>query len=70
VLPVLVKNMNYDSLDIAEGGSASAHFAYMAMNMYSKEKEEEIKKELLQYCCQDTLALVKIHQFLTNCIKN
>jgi len=68
VLPVLVKNMNYDNLDIAEGGSASAHFAYMAMNMYSKEKEEEIKKELLQYCRQDTLALVKIHQFLTNCI--
>jgi len=70
VLPVLVKNMNYDNLDIAEGGSASAHFAYMAMNMYSKEKEEEIKKELLQYCCQDTLALVKIHQFLTNCVNN
>lgn len=68
VLPIIVKDMNYDNLDIAEGGSASAHFAYMAMNMYSKEKEEKIKKELLQYCCQDTLALVKIHQFLINSI--
>ena len=65
ILPVMIENMNYDNLDIAEGGSASAHFAYMAMNMYSKEKEEEIKKELLQYCCQDTLSLVKMHQFLT-----
>ena len=68
ILPVMIENMNYDNLNIAEGGSASAHFAYMAMNMYTQEKEEQIKKELLRYCCQDTLALVKIHQFLINCV--
>ena len=61
--------MNYDHLKIGEGGSALSMFAYMAMGMYSKEKEEEIKKNLLEYCKRDTLALVKMHKFLDDASK-
>lgn len=64
VLPVMIPEMNYDHLKIGEGGSALSMFAYMAMGLYSKEKEEEIKKNLLEYCKRDTLALVKMHKFL------
>lgn len=64
VLPVMIPEMNYEHLKIGEGGSALSMFAYMAMGMYSREKEEEIKKNLLEYCKRDTLALVKMHKFL------
>ena len=64
VLPVMIPEMNYDHLKIGEGGSALSMFAYMTMGLYSKEKEEEIKKNLLEYCKRDTLALVKMHKFL------
>ena len=69
VLPVMIPQMNYDHLKIGEGGSALSMFAYMAMGMYSKEKEEEIKKNLLEYCKRDTLALVKMHKFLDDASK-
>lgn len=66
VLPVMVPDMNYDELKIAEGGTALSAFAYMAMGLCDKNKIEEIKKNLLEYCKQDTLALVKMHKFLSD----
>lgn len=64
VLPVMIPDMNYNELEISEGGSASSAFAYMAMGLYDQNKIIETKKHLLEYCKQDTLALVKIHKFL------
>ncbi|MDR0819988.1 MAG: DUF2779 domain-containing protein [Endomicrobium sp.] len=64
VLPVLVPGMNYADLKIGDGGDAAASFAFMAMRLCDDEKIEETKKNLLKYCAQDTLAMVKIHQFL------
>jgi predicted RecB family nuclease len=69
ILPVLIPSMNYDGLDIGEGGDASAAFAFMAMGLYSQEKIKEIKNNLLKYCAQDTLAMTRIHQFLINITK-
>ncbi|BAG14106.1 MAG: hypothetical protein Ta2C_04060 [Candidatus Endomicrobiellum trichonymphae] len=64
VLPVLVPEMNYADLEIGDGGNAAASFAFMAMGLYDDKKIEETKKNLLKYCARDTLAMVKIHQFL------
>lgn len=64
VLPVMIPDMNYNELEISEGGSASSAFAYMAMGLYDQDKITQTKKHLLEYCKQDTLALVKIHKFL------
>ncbi|MDR1087202.1 MAG: DUF2779 domain-containing protein [Endomicrobium sp.] len=66
ILPALIPDMNYDSLDIGEGGEASAAFAFMAMGLYDEERINETKKNLLKYCAQDTLAMIRIHQFLIN----
>jgi len=64
-LPTLVPEMSYDDLKIAEGDSALAAFAYLAQGRYSVGNEAEaIKKNLLEYCKQDTLAMVKLHQKL------
>jgi hypothetical protein len=64
VLPVLIPEMNYEDLEIGAGGDAAASFAFMAMGLYDDKKIEETKKNLLKYCARDTLAMVKIHQFL------
>jgi CRISPR/Cas system-associated exonuclease Cas4 (RecB family) len=69
ILPVLIPNMNYDGLDIGEGGDASAAFAFMAMGLYDEEKIKETKNNLLKYCAQDTLSMILIHQFLINVTK-
>ncbi|MDR1244659.1 MAG: DUF2779 domain-containing protein [Endomicrobium sp.] len=69
ILPVLIPDMSYDTLDIGEGGDASAAFAFMAMGLYDEGKIKETKDNLLKYCAQDTLAMIRIHQFLINATK-
>ena len=68
VLPVMVPDMNYDNLEIGEGGDAAAAFAFIVMGLYDGEKIAETKKNLLKYCAQDTLAMVKIHSFLSDTV--
>ena len=70
VLPVMIPEMNYKGLEIGEGGDAAAAFAFMAMGLYDEEKIAETKKNLLKYCGQDTYAMVKMHQFLLQVVKN
>lgn len=70
VLPVLVPGMSYEGMDIAEGDSAMAYFAFMAMGEYNLEEEEKIKKDLLKYCKQDTLAMVKLHKNLAQLVSS
>ena len=64
-LPTLVPDMSYDDLEITEGDSALGAFAYLAQGRYSAGNEAEtIKRNLLEYCKQDTLAMLKLHQKL------
>ena len=65
ILPVLVPDMSYDDLEIADGDSAMAAFAYLALGKYKETREvESTKRNLLEYCKRDTLAMVKLHQRL------
>jgi len=65
-LPVLVPEMSYDNLEIADGDSAMAAFAYLALGKYKETKEiESVRRNLLEYCKQDTLAMVQLHHRLT-----
>ncbi|MFC1985647.1 DUF2779 domain-containing protein [Chloroflexota bacterium] len=68
-LPVLAPEMSYDNMEIADGDSAMAAFAYLALGKYRGIKEiESVKRNLLEYCKLDTLAMVKIHQRLAEYI--
>jgi hypothetical protein len=59
VLPIVVPEMSYKDLAIRDGGMAID--AYFAMSQLSDEKEiERIRRDLLEYCKLDTLAMVKI----------
>jgi predicted RecB family nuclease len=69
VLPVLVPGMSYDQLEIREGDTAMATFAYMALGKYSPQEMEEIRKNLLKYCKHDTLAMVALHKELLKVVQ-
>ncbi|MDH5782247.1 MAG: DUF2779 domain-containing protein [Candidatus Bathyarchaeota archaeon] len=68
VLPILVPDISYDELKIADGDSASAAFAYLALGKYENTEVESVRSCLLEYCKQDTLAEVRLHQRLCECI--
>jgi len=63
VLPVLVPALSYKDLAVREGGTAMAAYARMVSLPEGREKEK-IKRDLLEYCKLDTLAMVEIHKVL------
>ncbi|HDL60225.1 MAG TPA: DUF2779 domain-containing protein [candidate division WOR-3 bacterium] len=63
-LPVLVPDMSYDDLKIADGDSAMVSFAYLALGKYKDREAETIKRNLLEYCKRDSFAMVRLHQQL------
>jgi hypothetical protein len=63
VYPAIVPGSGYDNLDIADGGSASLAYESLFHPMGNIEIEE-IRKQLLEYCSMDTLAMVKIWHIL------
>jgi hypothetical protein len=59
VLPAMVPELSYENLDVSDGGMAMD--AYAAMNQTDDKKEiARIRKNLLEYCQLDTLAMVEI----------
>ncbi len=68
-LPVLVADMSYDELAISDGSSAMAAFAYLAIGKYGDDEVETIRRDLLEYCAQDTLAMVRLHQRLSEYVR-
>ncbi len=59
VLPALVPELSYDSLDIGDGGAAMDAYSRL-QTMTNLEDIEKIKSDLLKYCELDTYAMVKI----------
>jgi len=59
VLPAMLLDLNYDHLDVQNGGMAMD--AYAAMSQTDNPDEvAKIRQSLLEYCKLDTLAMVKI----------
>ncbi|MEJ7627308.1 MAG: DUF2779 domain-containing protein [Ferruginibacter sp.] len=67
VLPALVPELSYSSLEIGNGGDASMAF-YNLNKETSPQKVESIKNALLEYCKLDTLAMVRILEKLKRCV--
>ena len=63
VLPTLIPEMTYENLEIQEGGMASIYFLKLAQAQDEKERDN-LRHALLDYCGQDTLAMVKIFEKL------
>jgi predicted RecB family nuclease len=59
VLPALVPNMNYDELEIGNGGDASTAF-YQLQFEKDASVVEQTREALLRYCAMDTEAMVRV----------
>jgi len=60
-LPALVPEMSYEDLEIRDGTTAMATFAYIAMGKISGSEADEEKEKLREYCKRDTRAMVELH---------
>ena len=63
VLPALVPGFDYSQLQVQDGNQAGLAFARM-LDEANPVAREAIRNELLTYCGQDTLAMVKIREEL------
>jgi hypothetical protein len=60
VLPALVPEMTYDGMGVSEGDQAGVVWDAIIHGWLSEEEEKKAKQDLLAYCQQDTLAMVKL----------
>lgn len=66
VLPALT-GKDYSALGISEGGDASLSF--LNLNYFKVGNSEKVRKDLLEYCCLDTLGMVWIVEKLNGLVK-
>jgi predicted RecB family nuclease len=60
VLPALVPDMTYDGMPVANGQDAGQAWESLVRGGLDREERDGIRNALLDYCGQDTLALVKL----------
>ena len=60
VLPALAPDVTYSDLEIQEGFLASISYARMFAPDTQAHEREQLREALLDYCQQDTLAMVRI----------
>jgi hypothetical protein len=63
VLPALVPELSYASLGIQDGTAASIAFERLIRES-SPRKRSWVRKQLLDYCRMDTMAMVRIFERL------
>lgn len=64
VLPVLIPELSYKDLDIHAGGAAQRLWMEAVLDGKRASEKDKIFSDLLKYCELDTLAMVRIYQFL------
>jgi hypothetical protein len=60
VLPALVPEMSYDGMEVAEGSDAGLAWEKMMSGEVESAERKRLRKDLLAYCKQDTLAMVRL----------
>ncbi|MFA7253508.1 MAG: DUF2779 domain-containing protein [Patescibacteria group bacterium] len=66
VLPVLIPELSYKELDIHAGGAAQRLWTEAVLDGKRADEKDKILSDLLKYCELDTLAMVRIYQFLAD----
>ncbi|MEI6499326.1 MAG: DUF2779 domain-containing protein [bacterium] len=64
VLPVLIPELSYIDLDIHAGGAAQRLWMEAVLDGKRASEKDKILQDLWKYCELDTLAMVRIYQFL------
>lgn len=64
VLPILVPDLSYKNLAIQNGSSATIAWYDTVNGTMPDVERDQMLQNLLEYCCLDTLAMVKIYKYL------
>jgi hypothetical protein len=64
VLPALVPDMTYEGMDVAEGSQAGLVWEKMVRAEGGSDERRKLRGDLLAYCKQDTLAMVRLLEVL------
>ena len=70
VLPVLIPQLSYDGLKIASGEQAMLAWPDLINPDHPDEDKTQLKKDMLEYCKLDTLAMVEILKTVEETISN
>ena len=63
VLPAIAPDLTYDHLAISDGGMAQEAIGEIINKETSDDRRAQLRQALLEYCAQDTWAMVRITQF-------
>jgi hypothetical protein len=64
VLPVVAPELRYSATDVGNGDDAAGLFALMTVGRRDPHDYAVYRRQLLEYCNLDTLAMVKLHRAL------
>jgi predicted RecB family nuclease len=64
VLPALVPEMSYAGMEVSDGKAAGLAWESLVRGGLDRDAHDRIKKALLDYCGQDTLALIRLVEIL------
>jgi predicted RecB family nuclease len=64
VLPALVPDMTYDGMEVSNGQDAGLAWEAFVRGTVEELERDRIRKGLLDYCGQDTLAMVRLVETL------
>jgi predicted RecB family nuclease len=64
VLPALVPEMTYEGMEVPNGQAAGIAWEALIRGKLDRAEQDKIKNALLEYCGQDTLALVRLLEAL------
>ena len=60
VLPTIAPDLDYGDLEVGDGGEAQGAWHEAIHAETSTERHEELRKQLLDYCGRDTMAMVRL----------
>lgn len=60
VLPVLVPGMSYEGLEISRGDEVQLRYQEFVNLLQGSPERENLRQDLLDYCGQDSLAMVRV----------
>ncbi|MCA0374489.1 MAG: DUF2779 domain-containing protein [Gemmatimonadetes bacterium] len=70
VLPVMVPSLSYEHLAVGNGTVAAAIFSFMKVGEVPSAEHDARRRELLEYCALDTMAMVRLHDALLGEIRS
>ncbi len=66
ILPALVPGMTYEGMPVGNGTDAQNAYKALLSGKLPPKEDAQLRKDLIAYCGQDTLAMVKVLDYLNN----